>query len=88
MGVSDQHHAPVALPPGNRDSTHSVGSWVGPRADVGAEKLSFTGIRSPDRPAHCESLYRLSYPGTNCGIAGGNSFKALSKVRYLGHGSS
>ena len=24
-----------------------------------------TGIRSPDRPARSESLYRLSYPGTN-----------------------
>ena len=29
----------------------------------GAENLAFTGIRSPDRPARSESLYRLSYPG-------------------------
>ena len=28
----------------------------------GAENLVPTGIRSPDRPARSESLYRLSYP--------------------------
>ena len=27
------------------------------------ENIAFTGIRSPDRPARSESLYRLSYPG-------------------------
>jgi hypothetical protein len=37
---------------------------VGPRASLdGCGKLSPTGIRSPDRPARSESLYRLSYPG-------------------------
>jgi hypothetical protein len=30
---------------------------------TGAENLFSTGIRSPDRYAHSESLYRLSYPG-------------------------
>ena len=30
---------------------------------TGAENLVPTGIRSPDRPARSESLYRLSYPG-------------------------
>ena len=28
-----------------------------------AENLAPTGIRSPDRPARSESLYRLSYQG-------------------------
>ena len=28
-----------------------------------AENLAHTGIRYPGRPAHKESLYRLSYPG-------------------------
>ena len=28
-----------------------------------AENLTHTGIRSPDRPAHSELLYRLRYPG-------------------------
>ena len=31
---------------------------------MGAENLASTGIRSSDRPAHNESLYRLNYPGT------------------------
>jgi hypothetical protein len=36
---------------------------VGPRAGLaGAENLAPTGIRSPDRPARSQSLYRLSYP--------------------------
>ena len=30
---------------------------------MGAKNLAPTGIRSPDRPARSESLYRLSYPG-------------------------
>jgi len=30
---------------------------------TGAEKLATAGIRSPDRPARSDSLYRLSYPG-------------------------
>jgi len=29
---------------------------------TGAENLAPTGIRSPDRPARGQSLYRLSYP--------------------------
>ena len=29
---------------------------------TGAENLATTGIRSPDRPARSQSLYRLSYP--------------------------
>ena len=31
---------------------------------MGEEKLAPTGIRSPDRPARNDSLYRLSYPGS------------------------
>jgi hypothetical protein len=47
-----------------RPGTHCIGGWVGRRAGLeGAENLSHTGIRSPDRPARSESLYRLSYPG-------------------------
>ena len=30
---------------------------------TGTENLAPTGIRSPNRPARSESLYRLSYPG-------------------------
>ena len=57
VGVGGQRHALAALPPGKRLTTHCIGGWVG------AESLAPTGIRSPDRPARSESLYRLSYPG-------------------------
>jgi len=37
---------------------------VGPRAGLaGRGKLALIGIRSPDRQAHTESLFRLSSPG-------------------------
>jgi hypothetical protein len=63
MRVGGQRHAPAALLQ-ERPGTHSIGDWVGPRPVwTGAENLAPTGIRSPDRPARSESLYRLSYPG-------------------------
>jgi len=38
---------------------------VGFRAGLdGCGKFRPTGIRSPDRPARSESLYRLGYPGS------------------------
>ena len=64
MGVGGQHYAPAALPPGKdpvpivQEAGLASGSvWTG------AENLAPTGIRSPDRPARSESLYRLRYPG-------------------------
>ena len=45
--------------------THCVGGLVGPGPVwTSAENLAPTGIRSSDRPASSESLYRLSYPGS------------------------
>ena len=41
---------------------YEVGWAPGP-VWTGAENLAPTGIRSPNCPAHSESLYRLSYPG-------------------------
>ena len=38
--------------------------WAPGPVWTGAENLAPTGIRSPDRPARSESLYRLSYPGS------------------------
>ena len=35
--------------------------WVPGPVWTGTEILAFTGIRSPDRPARSQSLYRLSY---------------------------
>ena len=62
-GVGGQRHASAALPR-ERPGTHCVGGWVVPRAGLdGCGKSRPTGIRSPDRPARSESLYRLSYRG-------------------------
>ena len=64
MGVGGQRHAPAALPPG-KDPVPIVqeAGWAPGPVWTGAENLAPTGIRSPDRPACSESLYRLSYPG-------------------------
>jgi hypothetical protein len=50
---------PRQLYPRERPGTQCTGGWVGPRAGLDAP----TRIRSPDRPARSQSLYRLSYPG-------------------------
>ena len=39
-----------------------LGGALGP-VWAGAENLAPTGIRSPDRPARSQSLYRIRYPG-------------------------
>ena len=39
--------------------------WAPGPVWTGAENLAATGIRSPDRPAHSQALYRLSYPAHN-----------------------
>jgi len=36
--------------------------WAPGPAWTGAENLAPTGIGSPGRPAHSQSLYRLTYP--------------------------
>jgi hypothetical protein len=41
-----------------------MGGWVDRRVGLaGCRNLAHTRIRSPDRPARSESLYRLSHPG-------------------------
>jgi len=40
--------------------------WAPGPVWTGAENLVPTGIRSPDRPAPSQSLYRLSYPAHAC----------------------
>ena len=64
MGVGVQRHAPAALPP--EKTRYPLCRWLGgPRGRSGqVRKISHhTVIRSPDRPARSESLYRLSYRG-------------------------
>ena len=63
MGVGSQHHTPAVLPPGK--SRYPLYRRLGgPQGRSGQVwKISpLTGIRSPDRSARSESLYRLSYP--------------------------
>jgi hypothetical protein len=62
--MGGQRHAPAALPSGKRPGTHCIGGWVGPRPGLdGCGKSHPNGIRSSDRPARSELLFRLSYPG-------------------------
>ena len=61
-----QRHAPAAPYPRERPGTHCTGGWVGLRAGLDCcGKSRPTGIRSPDRPARRQSLYRLRYPAHN-----------------------
>jgi hypothetical protein len=64
-GVGGQRHAPYALPPGKIPGTPLYRRLGGPQGRSGQVRNISppTGIRSPDRPARSESLYRLSYPG-------------------------
>jgi hypothetical protein len=68
MEVDGQRHALAALPPG-KTRCPFIGGWVYPRAGLdGCGKPRPTGIRSPDRPARWESLYRLRYSGPDVGV--------------------
>jgi len=54
---------PRPLCPRERPGTRCIGGWIYPwPVWTGAENFAPTGIRSLDRPARSESLYRLSYP--------------------------
>jgi hypothetical protein len=69
------------LPPG-KDLVPIVQGLGGPQRRSGqAENLAPTRIRSPDRPARSQSLYRLNYPAHR-------KLKVLShiyKMRAAGH---
>ena len=79
-----QRHAPSALYPRERPGTHCTGGWVGPRAGLdmcGKSLLSPNGIRSPDRQARSESLYRLSYLAHK-GVRSKNKYLKLELTDY------
>ena len=64
--VRGQHHAPAALYPGKEPVLIvEEAVWAPGPIWTGAENLAPTGIRSPDRPARSQSLFRLSYPPHN-----------------------
>jgi hypothetical protein len=64
MAAGGHRHTPAALPR-ERDpaSTVQEAGWAPGLVWMDAENLASTVIRSPDRPARSESLYRLTYPG-------------------------
>ena len=66
MGVGGQRHAPAALPPG-KTRYPLYRRLDGPQNRSGRVRkiLASIGIRSRDRPARKECLYRLRYPGPN-----------------------
>ena len=61
---------PRPLYPRGKDPVPIVqeAGWAPGPVWTGAENLASTGIRSPDRPARSESLYRLSYRGPLLGL--------------------
>jgi len=63
MEVDGQCHA-RSLYPWERDTVPIVqeAGWAPGPVWTGAENLASTGIRSPDRPARSQPLYRLRYP--------------------------
>jgi hypothetical protein len=62
-GVRGQRHAPAAIYPGkNPVPIVQEAGWAPGPVWTGAENLAPTGIRSPDRPARTQLLYRLSNP--------------------------
>ena len=64
MGVGSQRHAPAALPPVKKPVPIVwEAGWAPGPFWTGVENFAPTGIRSHDRPARSQSLYRLSYPG-------------------------
>ena len=69
MGVGGSAIRPGRFTPG-KDPVLIVqeAGWAPGPVWMGAENLARTGIRSSDRPARSESLYRLSYPGRQTGL--------------------
>ena len=72
---------PGHLHPRERPNTHCTGGWVGPEDGLDrCGKARPTGIRSPDLPAHSESLYRLRYPGSRF-LVGTKNYSLLQNVQ-------
>ena len=79
-GVSGQQHAPAALYPRERPGTNFTGGWVGHRAGLDGGKSRPRRDSIPDRPAHSQSLYRLSYPAHT--VTGYFTEISLSRLKY------
>jgi hypothetical protein len=80
-GMGGQRHAPAALPPVKWSPMLQEVGWAPGPVWTDAENVTSTGIRSPDRPARSESLYRLSTPGSR--IRGGLWLEKLKETSRL-----
>jgi hypothetical protein len=69
--------------PWKRPGTNFIG-WAPASVWTDAENLAPTGIRSPDRPARSESLYRLRHPGlhSKVGYCRPNSYSIYTQCLY------
>ena len=68
--MGGQRHFLATLPQGKKPVTHCTRRWAAGPVWAGAENLVPTEIRSPDRQAHSESVYRLRYPGPHAKCKG------------------
>jgi len=57
-------------------------AWAPGPVWTGAENLAPTGIRSPDRPARSQSLYRQRYPAHSCVVNHTQKIPADSHADY------
>jgi hypothetical protein len=73
---------PRPLYPREKDPVTIVqeAGWAPGPVWTAAENLAPTEIRSPDRPASSESLYRLRYPGPSFPPEDG----CISRLRHVG----
>jgi len=64
--MGGQRHAPGRFTPEKEQVTIvQEAGWVSGSVWTGAGNLALSNIRSPDRPSHSESLYRLRYTGSH-----------------------
>ena len=64
---------PLFIPGKNPVPIVQEAGWAPGPVWTGAENLAPTGIRSPDRSARSQSLYRLSYPAHKAGQGWGQN---------------
>ena len=77
-----QRHDPAALYPREKAGTHCTGGLLGPTAGLDkCGKSRPTGIRSSDRPARSQLLYRLRYPAYNTN--GEYTYKLLWDIFFI-----
>jgi hypothetical protein len=91
MGVSGQRHAPAALYPRGKDPRYPLDRRLGgPQKPVWTQRIeekSFCPCRgsNPGRPARSQTLYCLSYPGSNIYVLHNTGRFAVDAPCHFGH---